>query len=243
MKISIITPCYNAENTLLRTLESVRIQTVQPYEYIVIDGYSTDNSLNIIKNHPSVTKFISEKDSGIADAFNKGITLCTGDIICIINADDWYEADALEKVTEAFSENSVDIFHGALQYWDKCKKIECFYPNYSMLHKEMTLNHPTVFIRKSVYDKYGVFDTSYKYAMDYELLLRFHKNGAQFKQSDAVIANMSCNGISDKYWLSAYFEVAKAKYKYNTNFLLNFTILLFSLLTILLSKLLLSHTS
>lgn len=211
MKVSIITPCYNAADTITRTLDSIKAQTVKPFEYLIIDGGSTDGTVEIAKAHPAVTYVVSERDNGIADAFNKGIRLSSGDIIGIINADDWYEPDAIANALKAFEDPSIGVFHGALQYWDGQKKCECFYPNMDKLHKEMTLNHPTVFVRKSVYDTLGGFDLSYKYAMDYELLLRFATHGVQFVQTDATIANMSLSGVSDRYWIAAYAEVARAK--------------------------------
>lgn len=97
MKISIVTPCYNAAKTIVRTMDSVLAQTVSPFEYIIIDGGSTDGTVEIAKSHPAVTYVISEKDKGIADAFNKGIALSSGDAIGIINSDDWYEPEAIEK--------------------------------------------------------------------------------------------------------------------------------------------------
>ena len=209
MKVSIITPCYNAADTITRTLDSIKAQTVRPFEYLIIDGGSTDGTVEIAKAHPAVTFVV--RDNGIADAFNKGIRLSSGDIIGIINADDWYEPDAIGNALKAFEDPSIGVFHGALQYWDGQKKCECFYPNMDKLHKEMTLNHPTVFVRKSVYDTLGGFDLSYKYAMDYELLLRFATHGVQFVQTDATIANMSLSGVSDRHWIAAYVEVARAK--------------------------------
>lgn len=217
MKVSIITPCYNAAHTIVRTLDSIRDQTVRPFEYLIIDGGSTDGTVEIAKAHPAVTYVVSERDKGIADAFNKGIRLSSGDIIGIINADDWYEPDAIANALKAFEDPSTGVFHGALQYWDGQKKCECFYPNISKLYKEMTLNHPTVFVRKSVYDELGGFDLSYKYAMDYELLLRFATHGVQFVQTNETISNMSLSGASDRHWIAAYAEVAKAKEKYLKN--------------------------
>lgn len=211
MKVSIITPCYNAAHTITRTLDSIRDQTVSPFEYLIIDGGSTDGTVEIAKAHPAVTYVVSERDKGIADAFNKGIRLSSGDIIGIINADDWYEPDAIANALKAFENPSIGVFHGALQYWDGQKKCECFYPNIDKLHKEMTINHPTVFVRKSIYNSLGKFDLSYKYAMDYELLLRFKTHNVQFIHTNNIIANMSLDGVSDKNWIYDYAEVARAK--------------------------------
>ncbi|HEU6436920.1 MAG TPA: glycosyltransferase family 2 protein [Nitratidesulfovibrio sp.] len=211
MKITIITPSYNAEATIGRTMDSVAAQTLPPFEYLVIDGGSTDNTVALAKAHPAVTRVISERDRGIADAFNKGIALSSGDVIGIINADDWYEPHALALSAAAFSDPSVGVTHGILQYWDGTEKRECFHPRFETLGVEMTINHPTVLIRKSAYSSCGVFDLSYRYAMDYELVLRLKTRGVRFACIDAVVANMSLQGTSDKHWIAAYAEVARAK--------------------------------
>lgn len=211
MKISIITPCYNAAKTIVRTMDSVLAQTVSPFEYIIIDGGSTDGTVEIAKSHPAVTYVISEKDKGIADAFNKGIALSSGDAIGIINSDDWYEPEAIEKATAGLADSSVGVFHGALQYWNGSERYACFYPNIQMITKEMTVNHPTVFIKKCIYETYGYFDDSYRYAMDYELMLRLWIRNVKFVHDNTVIANMALSGISDEHWIAAYREVARAK--------------------------------
>jgi glycosyltransferase involved in cell wall biosynthesis len=211
LKISIITPTYNSIASLKRTLDSVAAQTLQPYEYIIMDGGSTDGTVEMARQHPAVTKLISEKDKGIADAFNKGIALATGDIIGIINADDWYAEDALERVERAM-QGGADVAHGIMQYWEGNIAKAIFYPNFSALHKEMTLNHPTVFVRRQVYLECGSFDLSYNYAMDYELLLRFKVRGKQFVQiAGGVVSNMALGGISDLRWAGAYKESRQAK--------------------------------
>lgn len=192
-------------------MDAVLAQTFTPHEYIIVDGGSSDGSVDLARRHPSVTKVISEKDKGIADAFNKGISLASGDVIGIINADDWYAPDALMICAKAMQDMRVDVVHGALQYWNERGPLECFYPNHDALRKEMSINHPTVFIRKSAYEKYGKFDISYKYAMDYELLLRMKEQGAHFCQLDNVLANMFLGGISDRYWYAAFAECARAK--------------------------------
>lgn len=213
VKISIVTPCYNSEKTLRRTLDSVSDQDYRAFEYIVVDGGSTDSSVDIARSHPAVSRVISEPDDGISDAFNKGILAATGDVVGIINSDDWYESDALARCAKRMSDPSVDIVYGRLRYWDGSTPMETYIPNHTLLNKEMTVNHPTMFVRRSLYKNFGNFDTKYKYAMDYELALRFYSLGANFSFVDATMANMSIGGASDVYWKQAYIESARIKSK------------------------------
>lgn len=213
MKISIITPAFNSVQTISRTMDAVSGQTVPPFEYIIVDGGSSDGTVELARNHDATTMVISEPDEGIADAFNKGIMLAQGDVIGIINADDWYEPDALEHCLRCFegSSDKIDVMHGLIRYWSADCRTEVFFPNEGAMLKEMTMNHPTVFVRRAAYEKWGSFLSQYRYAMDYELLLRFMIGGARFEQVDAVISNMSRGGVSDTEWYKAYAEVAKIK--------------------------------
>ncbi len=209
IKITIITATYNSIATLRQTMDAVALQTFAPHEYIIIDGGSTDGTVEFAKAHGAATHVISEPDEGIADAFNKGIALATGDWIGIINSDDWYEENAFSQV-EKYCENA-DIIHGNLQFWQDDKPKEVFVPQQDKLHLEMTINHPTVFVKKELYTKYGLFDLSYKYAMDYELILRFLKHNCNFVNTHTVLANMRYGGASDVHWCAAYSEAAQAK--------------------------------
>ena len=211
MKFTIITPTYNSATTLKQTMLSVAEQKLPPFEYIIMDGASKDETLEIAKKY-GATHVISEPDKGIADAFNKGIKIAQGDWIGIINSDDWYAEKTLELVVQAIEQNpDADIIHGHVQYWQDNKPTEVFIPRQDKLIKEMTINHPSVFVKKAVYERLGTFDKSYKYAMDYELLLRFWQAGCKFVALDTVIANMRYGGASDRYWYKAYIESAKAK--------------------------------
>ncbi len=210
LKISIITVCLNAAKTIRKTIESVANQTVLPFEYIIIDGGSTDGTLEIIKEYGSlITHVISEKDAGISDAFNKGIRLASGDLIGILNADDWLEDDTLRLVAENIKEG--DVVHGKVQYWRGEKKDYLAEGNHLLLGKEMTIHHPTVFVKKSVYDSLGGFKLDYRYAMDYELLLRFHIKNVRFIYVNEILTNMAFDGASDKNWKKAIKESYRAK--------------------------------
>jgi glycosyltransferase involved in cell wall biosynthesis len=211
--VSIITVAYNAELFIEKTIKSVLSQTYSPIEYIIIDGGSTDNTVDIIKEYSDrIAYWCSEKDNGISDAFNKGLSKATGDIIGIINADDWYKNDTLEIVVNNFG--SADIVYGDLQLWKREKKDFIQKGNHSLLAREMTVNHPTVFIKKSCYEKLGNFREEYKCAMDYDLMLRFYTNNCVFKYIPFVLSNMRLEGISDNNWLLGCRETLAIKNKY-----------------------------
>lgn len=210
MLVSVVTVVFNGEKHLEQTIQSVLTQTYGNIEYIIIDGGSTDGTLDIIKKYEDrLAYWVSEPDNGISDAFNKGIIKATGEIIGILNADDWYEPDSVAQLV-ANAEKG-DVFHGVMQYWGDEKKLHKTYPDASLLAKEMTINHPTVFVKKWVYEKYGVFRLDYRYAMDYELMLRFFVNGVKFYAIDSVLTNMRYEGVSDTMWKKALQESRRAK--------------------------------
>lgn len=210
MKISIVTVCLNASTTIRKTIQSVLNQSRKADEYIIIDGGSTDGTLDIIKEYGTfVTHIVSEKDKGISDAFNKGIQLATGDFIGILNADDWYEPSTLHLV-ETYGKGA-DILHGKIQYWRGAEKDYLAEGNHHFLAKEMTIHHPTVFIRKKVYGQLGAFRLKYRYAMDYDLVLRFYLAGQRFEYIPLILANMAFDGASDTNWHNAIRESLLSK--------------------------------
>jgi glycosyltransferase involved in cell wall biosynthesis len=213
--ITIVTVVFNSEQFLEETIQSVINQTYDNVEYIIIDGGSTDGTLEIIRKYENAIDYwVSEKDKGISDAFNKGIGLSQGDMIGIINADDWYESNTIQKNAIAFNEFKPDVICGKLQCWKDSEKGYIFSSNPSLLYKEMTINHPTVFVKKMIYKRFGLFKVNYKYAMDYELMLRFKMNGAKFLYLEHVLANMRLEGVSDKNWGKALAECKDTKLEY-----------------------------
>jgi glycosyltransferase involved in cell wall biosynthesis len=180
MKISIITATFNSAATVADCIASVNNQTFQNIEHIIIDGASKDNTLEIIKNTPNrITCIVSEPDKGIYDAMNKGIRLATGDIIGILNSDDLYnDMDVLEKVSEKFRIRDTECIHADLFYvnkeninqivrhWKTCE----FSPG--AFKKGWHPAHPTFFVKKEVYEKYGLFNLNFRLAADFELMLR-----------------------------------------------------------------------
>jgi glycosyltransferase involved in cell wall biosynthesis len=192
MKISIITVSYNSSGTIGDTIESVLSQSYPDFEYIIVDGNSTDNTLDIIRSYGQERiKWISEPDKGIYDAMNKGLQMATGDVIGILNSDDFYiHSQVLAKVAKTFEQEQVDSVYSDLAYVDEKDTDKMIRYWKSGKYKEGSFltgwmpPHPTFFVRRTVYEQYNPFDLRLKSAADYELMLRFiHK----FKISGAYI--------------------------------------------------------
>jgi glycosyltransferase involved in cell wall biosynthesis len=212
-KFSIVTVSFNSVKTIEKAILSVLNQTYKNFEYIIIDGGSTDGTLEIINKYKSnFSYFVSEKDSGISEAFNKGIKVSSGEIIGILNSDDWYELDALEIIDKLDAEKDADIFIGALKYWnseDNISKViyaDRKYKN-SITFRMPHLNHPASFFKKKVYDDIGLFDVKYKYAMDYDIFLRAYLKNKKKAFVDQVVSNMLIGGVANKNRRKAYVEV------------------------------------
>ena len=180
MKISIITVSYNSSRTIGDTLRSVAVQTYPHIEHIIVDGGSEDGTMHVVESFPHVAKKVSEKDNGIYDAMNKGIAMATGDIIGILNADDMYtDPGVLQKVVDVFLHPIVDAVYADLVFVDPINTDKIVRRWISRQHTETDFYygwmppHPTFFVRKSVYEKFGLFDTRLRSAADYELILRF----------------------------------------------------------------------
>ena len=184
MKISLITVCYNSEKTVEDTLKSVLQQNYENYEYIVIDGKSKDHTIDIVKKYEQKfsgrLKFISEPDKGIYDAMNKGIRMSTGDIVGIINSDDFYHrGDVLEKVAESFEVGETEAIYGDVRFVnpDNLDRTVRYYSSKrfvpSLFRFGFMPAHPTFFTYRKYFDQFGYYKTNYKIAADYELLVRF----------------------------------------------------------------------
>ncbi len=207
MKISIITPVLNAVDTIEDCIKSVQTQTYKNLEHIIIDGGSTDGTLEKIKKlFNDKMKVVSEPDEGIYDALNKGIKLATGEIIGILHANDFYPNDrVLEMVAEVFLNYDVDSCYGDLVYvdkWDTSKIIRYWrsgYYKHGMFRWGWHPPHPTFFVKKQVYEKYGLYNTSFKIAGDYELMLRFlEKYKISTYYIPSILVNMRIGGKSNQ---------------------------------------------
>jgi glycosyltransferase len=175
-------------------------------EYIIVDGRSTDDTLKVVDRYKgSIAKIVSEKDEGIYFAINKGISLATGDIIGILHADDFYTGDkVISKVVKTFEEKKVDTVYGDLQYVNRedASKITRNWRSGEYTHglflKGWMPPHPSFFVRKSCYDKYGVYNTTLRSAADYEMMLRLlHKNKCSTAYVPEVLVKMRVGGKSN----------------------------------------------
>lgn len=220
--VTIITVCFNSAGTLEKTIKSICEQTYSNIEYIIIDGGSTDGTLDIIKKYQHRIAFwVSEKDEGISDAWNKGLDRATGDIIGIINSDDWYEENAVERAVESLISNKqFDFVFGDLLYYNKKNELVNLQkgkPNYhnTLRYSMPSISHPTVFMRKQVYDRCGNFNERFKIAMDFEFLLRISSFGYKGLYIDSHLANMTLGGISDRDNFKGYKEELQISLMYN----------------------------
>jgi len=208
MKISVITACYNAGQTIESTITSVLGQEGVELEYIVIDGGSTDDTANIIDLYKNrISMLISEPDQGMYYALNKGIALATGHIIACLNADDLYASrDVLKKVADAFAENT-DTVYGNLKYVNKNDLEKVVRSWDSGTYKKTKWRkgwmppHPAFFAKRECYENWGGFNTSFKSAADYELMLRFlYKNSATSLHLPLDCVLMRTGGKSNITW-------------------------------------------
>ena len=209
MKISIITATYNSEKTIRHTIESVLMQTHKDIEYIIVDGASKDNTLSIVKEYVhkfgDKLKFVSEKDKGLYDAMNKGIDMSTGDIIGILNSDDFYTTTTiLERVNNELQNPEIDAVYGDVHYVNENNLHKCtrYYSSKPFSRGIMRMGfmpaHPSFYCRRKCYEEAGRFDLSYKVAADFELLLRIlYINKARTKYMNTDFVTMRAGGVSN----------------------------------------------
>ena len=179
MKVTIITVAFNAAKTIGDTLSSVASQTYPDIEHIIIDGDSIDGTQEVIKGYQHVAHFISEKDEGLYFAMNKGLALASGDVVAVLNADDFYTStSAIEKVVNIFKLHNTDSVYADLVYVNKdytkiTRNWKAGAFSRTKFYNGWMVPHPTFFVKRECYQKLGYFDTSLRYAADYELMLRF----------------------------------------------------------------------
>jgi glycosyltransferase involved in cell wall biosynthesis len=218
MKLSIITASFNSEKTISKTIESLLNQSCSDFEYIIIDGSSSDNTLSIIKSYENQFKekgisyrWISENDRGIYDAFNKGIEMAEGNWISFIGSDDYYLEKALENYVKIL--NPVyDIVYSNVKVVKGLKTVKTINGIWSWksFRRKMTIAHVGAFHNKVYFNKYGFYDLSYKIAGDYELLLRAKEN-LRTTKLEMITAIMSADGISNNQIEEVYKETTRAK--------------------------------
>jgi glycosyltransferase involved in cell wall biosynthesis len=207
MKISLITVCFNSEATIRDTFDSVLAQTYKNIEYIIVDGKSSDSTMDIIKEYKPKFEnggvqlsISSEKDNGLYDAMNKGIKRATGDIIGIINSDDIiHDKDAFKKIVKRFKEDKCDATYSDLYIMDyETMSV----PNRIFIAGKKSYKlgwyppHPTLYVKKEIYDKYGNYDTKYRIAADYDFMVRIMKAGIKLSYIKEPLIYMRAGGTS-----------------------------------------------
>jgi len=213
LKLSIITVVLNQAISIRATIESVLNQTWHDVEYIIIDGGSTDGTREIVESYGDrVNVFLSEPDHGPYDAMNKGLRLATGDVVGMLNADDIYTSDrALERVVAAFQNRDTDTLFADIHFvkppdWDKTVRyISGRYFKPWQLRFGFMPPHPTFFVRRSLFERYGCYKTDYRIAADYELIIRFlHTHRVTYQYLPLDMVRMRTGGRSTKSLHSTY---------------------------------------
>lgn len=205
LRFSLLTPTFNSAATLRDTLESVACQDYPHIEHLLIDGGSRDETLRIAAAYPHLGRVVSEPDGGLYDAMNKGIGLAAGDVIGILNSDDFYtHSGILSRVASLLELSGADALYGDLEYVDaddtqrivRRWKSKPYQPG--LFLRGWMPPHPTFFVRRSVYEQFGVFDTRLRFSADYELMLRFlHRHGVAACYLPEVLVRMRTGGVSN----------------------------------------------
>ncbi len=212
MKVSIITVCFNSEKTIERTINSVLSQNYSNIEYIIVDGDSKDSTIQIIEKYKnSIHQFISEKDEGIYDAINKGISMATGDIVGILNSDDIFSNQKIiTEVANIFLENpQLDSIIGNIAFINSNEKIVRVYNSKNWTPKKFLYGfmppHPSFYSKRELFQKFGGYKKDYKIAADYELLVRFLKiHQISYYQLNTIMVLMNLGGVSTKGFKSTF---------------------------------------
>ena len=201
MKITIITVCYNSEKTIRDTIESVLSQTYPDYEYLIIDGKSSDSTLSIINEYKDERiKLVSEKDKGLYDAMNKGIGLSTGDIIGIVNSDDvLYDENVFQNIIDNYHDDT-EIMYGNIKYYNEdFSKVVRDYISGTSNGLEWCPAHPSMYVRREVFDRIGKYDLQYKINADYDFMVRCNINKVRYQYLNIYFVKMRYGGVSNGF--------------------------------------------
>jgi glycosyltransferase len=205
LTVSVITACYNSAATVRETLESVNVQTYPLIEHIIVDGASKDSTMSLVNQYGKrIANSVSERDNGIYDAFNKGLKLATGSVIGFLNSDDIYaHPTAIASIMAPFSDESVDAVYADLVYVERndISRITRHWKSRAYqsgdFARAFVPPHPTLFLRRRVYERTGGFDVAYPLAADYEYMLRaFHKHGIKSVHVPQIIVKMRAGGAT-----------------------------------------------
>ena len=225
MKVSIITPTFNSGRTISGNILSIKAQNYPDIEHIIVDGASSDETMVLAKElyeGESAVSFrsISEKDRGISDAFNKGVKMSGGEVIGILNSDDCYMGtQVISRVMEAFQDPEVAYVHGNIYFEDDQHGSGVRKPLLCSIQEAMPLNHPTLFVRRGVYEQFGLFSLEYRYAMDFEFVCRFYTDSRSamlkgFYLEGEPLVLMRAGGASHANELRTIDEVERALRKH-----------------------------
>lgn len=212
---TIITVVRNGSDTLQRCINSIKSQKYKDFEYLIIDGASSDGTLEIVRENDDVISLaVSEKDRGLYFAMNKGLELARGKYVGILNADDIYYPETLELVRDVIiKESNSDVIYGAMSYFSQPNKTHFIHSD--ELSKKMIF-HPTCFVSNEAYKKHGNFNTKYRVAADYEFIMRCYKANAKFVGIDSVLASFSDGGTSARLRLRSIVETSEIQARYNS---------------------------
>ena len=217
--VSIITVCRNASLTLEKTIQSVLEQTYPNIEYIIIDGDSTDKTLDMIKKYEDdIDLWISEPDEGATDAINKGFTICNGELIFLLNADDYVTSDFISNAVESFDEDCDFVFGDCLigNFGGEYNRLLKGDKNYikKIAYTMPRVNQPTIVFKKRCLDTVGLYDTAKKVAPDYDWLVRGYVKNITGKYTDKLVTYFALDGNSDKYYYKGLYEVRESSLRY-----------------------------
>lgn len=219
MLVSIVTVCYNSENTVRATIESVLAQTYGKIEYLIIDGASTDGTVAIAEEYREKFaekgyeyKIVSEKDNGIYDAMNKGIAMATGELVGIINSDDWYEPIAVETAVNTYNEEPYDLFYADINLIKANGQIMVKKSKKDRFPTSRHWNHPTSFVTKKTYEELGAFRCEGIHD-DFDLFLRIRRAKKKIVIKNIVLANFRTGGASNDKTFKKCVRRCKDRYR------------------------------
>ena len=212
--VTIVTVTLNSAATVERTIASVQNQTLKAIEHVFVDGASTDGTYPLVRRAMRAKDHaISEKDRGISDAFNKGVAMARGRYVQILNSDDWLSPDQIESATRALRTTNADFVFGDLIFYEAGRPSFAYVgdPAYALsIHRRMpAISHPTVLVARTWFEQIGMFDLSYRTAMDYDLLLRLHRAGGRGVYCPDVLGHMTHDGVSNRQFRRTIEEVRR----------------------------------